>query len=510
MAGPWEEFQQAPGGAGPWTEFQKPENQPTAAGRIMTPVTDIPAEIGRTAGSALKTIGAAIPESLGGSRRPEQEGFFEGLKKTGAAALAVPELLASPVTGAARSLIGHPLGEAIHGAGTIINPQQAAKDKPEELYQAGKEGADLAMMGLGARGMQPRVRIGPGGQSTVVEEAASMLEPGAIPTPSAATKAKTKTPTPALEEIEREAKANYATADAYNVQLHAHPVAQLADQITAQLKAAGFRDYPGMNPATFSAVKELAEPLTEGRNVTMGDFNAIRHVLTNIAIDNRGKTEGAAAYRALQAMEDYLGNLAQTPQHIATNAQNAPAMLQELQAGRGNWRAAKRLEEFEEREYQAANQAASAGTGANYVNTVRQRFKAILNNKKERGRYSEEEIDAMERIVRGTYTGNIARFVGKLAPHGPVSMLPSLGAWSMFGPQGLALPIAAEAGKIIGERSVGRSVRKLEELTRQQSPLGRQQAAAQAQAAAMNPPEYRGSAALLGLGPLYGQQAAGQ
>src|SRR6185312_3258471 len=62
--------------------------------------TDIPHEIGAEAGNALDKI-----KALG--NRADQ-GPIEGLMTTGKAALAVPQLIASPVTGAARSLIGHP------------------------------------------------------------------------------------------------------------------------------------------------------------------------------------------------------------------------------------------------------------------------------------------------------------------------------------------------------------------------------------------------------------------
>src|SRR6185312_3393990 len=89
--------------------------------------TDIPHEIGAEAGNALDKI-----KALG--NRADQ-GPIEGLMTTGKAALAVPQLLASPVTGAARSLIGHPMAQAEHAAGTLINPEVAAKDDPAKMYQ---------------------------------------------------------------------------------------------------------------------------------------------------------------------------------------------------------------------------------------------------------------------------------------------------------------------------------------------------------------------------------------
>jgi len=436
--------------------------------RLAAPITDIPSEIGRAAGESLQTMHEAVPESLGGTRRPEKETFFQGLKRTGASLLAVPELLGSPITGAARSLIGHPMAEAVHGAGSVIAPAKAKKETPEQVYEAVKPGVDLAMTAIGARGT-----------------------PGGI--------ARARTAVPTIEEIHQEASAGYATAGAYGVELHPTPVARLADDISAQLRAANFRDF--RQPETFRAIQELAVPLTEGRSARLGDFEGVRGVLGEIARDNVASrpSEAAAAHRAIDFLDDFLENL--TPQHVASNAQNLQAMLTELQNARGNWRAFRAAEAFGEKVDRAARQAAASGTGANVENTIRQQFKQILNSRKERAKYTPDQVELMERIVRGTYTGNIARALGKLAPHGPVTLMSSLASAAYLGPHGLAVPIIGEAGKLIGERMTARNVRRLDELTRATSPLGVQQTTASA-------PAYSPTAAALGLGPLYARELA--
>lgn len=127
----------------PGFSIDKPSERPTAGQQMMSAVTDIPSEIYQAGKSALSTIGdtlnpfsearhaayakqAAAPSFM--------QGIVEGAKQvgeTGKGILAVPELVASPITGTARSAIGHPF--------SVIS------GKP---YEEAKSDVDLAMMGL--------------------------------------------------------------------------------------------------------------------------------------------------------------------------------------------------------------------------------------------------------------------------------------------------------------------------------------------------------------------------
>src|SRR5258708_26517684 len=126
---PFEEFRQKP--VNPFAEFAAPlmtDAQSRRQPSITEAVTDVPAEIGRTAGANLDTIKAGVTDRA-------LKGPTEGLMDTGKALLAVPGLLASPITGAARSLIGHPMAQATHAIGTVIAPETAARDNPQEMYK---------------------------------------------------------------------------------------------------------------------------------------------------------------------------------------------------------------------------------------------------------------------------------------------------------------------------------------------------------------------------------------
>lgn len=122
---------------------------------IPRAIADIPSEIAAAAGENIDAI------KQGFTNKADQ-GAIGGQVATGKGLLGVAGLIASPLTGAARSLIGHPLADTEHAIGSVIAPETAAKDNPEAMYQQAKSDTDLAMSalapgrgGLRARGATP-------------------------------------------------------------------------------------------------------------------------------------------------------------------------------------------------------------------------------------------------------------------------------------------------------------------------------------------------------------------
>jgi hypothetical protein len=100
----------------------------------------------------------------------------------GAASIIPSTLIAGP----ARSLIGHPLADAEHLVGSIINPQQAAKDNPEQMYQTAKGDVDTALSAVRPRGPMVKAPSVPGtiaGPHEIPADAPSYQHPSQIPAP---------------------------------------------------------------------------------------------------------------------------------------------------------------------------------------------------------------------------------------------------------------------------------------------------------------------------------------
>lgn len=276
--------------------------------------------------------------------------------------------------------------------------------------------------------------------------------------------------TPTIQELHDAAEAGYRNARGYGVEIRRQPVARLADDILTDLGSDGFR---ARNvPRTFDAIDELRNPA--GRHVTIDDIESVRRVLNRAGANPLEPAEREASRRAIAAIDNYVSTL--DPRHVAINPHYAHDVAQEIEGARGNWAAMRRSEDVNNRLEAADLRAASTGSGSNINNAIRQNIRAILTNPRARRGFSREELAQMERIVRGTFAGNAARLLGKLAPTGAVSggIALEMGSHFLHGPAGLgAVPIAGAIAKRIGDASTTRQARLLDEMVRGRSPLGR-------------------------------------
>jgi len=429
--------------AAPTTDYSKMSDadllkavQPQTKPALSDAVTDIPAEIGRTAGGNIQAIKEGVTNR--GTKGP-----IEGLVSTGKAILAVPGLLASPVTGALRSLIGHPLAQAEHAAGTVIAPDIAAKDDPQKMYQNAAGDVETALSAARPAGVTPLGMTAP------------------VPV---------KVPTPSIEDLKAAARAGYQSPEVAAVEIHPQSVSNLSAKIEDDLINKGFR--PRNTPGTFDEVKNLT-PQPGVASVKVADIDSARKALGVMAkeVDAVGKptAEAAAASTAIGHINDYLPNISPTDV-IAGDAPAAAAILKD--AGE-NWGAAKRAENVDVRLTRADRQAAKSGSGSNIENAMRQKIAGMLDVPSRSVGYSAPEIAKMEEIVRGTPARNALRKVGKLGVDGGLSLL--LHAGTALETGGLNLPVAAGGtiARKIGEALTTRSGRDLSEMVRNRSPLAR-------------------------------------
>lgn len=107
---------------------------------VPAAIRDVPKEMVSAAGSALENLKGLDPRGRG------ELGPVEGLMRTGRGLLAVPELVLSPITGAARSLLGHPIADAETAVGGLINPEVARqREASGAAYEGAKQSVDTAL-----------------------------------------------------------------------------------------------------------------------------------------------------------------------------------------------------------------------------------------------------------------------------------------------------------------------------------------------------------------------------
>jgi len=397
---------------------------------ITDAITDIPKEVKGAANEALTNIKGIA--NRGG------QGPIEGLVTTGKAVLGVPQLLMSPVTGAARSVLGHSLESATNAAGELIAPELAAKRDRQKDYETAKGDVDTAMSAVGGRNVP-------------------------VKTPKVAA--------PTVQELKSASRAGYKSPEVEAVEINPQSTANLSAKIENDLVQQGYRN---RSSSPEKAVFEEVQALIPGQGVAsvkVADLHSAQKALGIMARERDATGQmtpkAAAASVAKKHLDDYLPNISQADV-IAGDATKAADILSD--AGK-NWGAAKRAEQVDTQLTRAERQAARSGMGGNAENAMRQKISVILDNPKRAAGYSAEEIQAMEEFVRGTRTRNSLRTVGKLGVDGGLSLLLNTGAAVGSGGSTIPVTVAGTLARILGERATSKAGAALSELVRSRSPL---------------------------------------
>lgn len=424
-------------------EIAKSFGAPKAAS-ITDAVTDIPSEIGKAYSQGAQNLtGNSVTDLPGYDPRTRgQLGPVEGLLRTGKQILGLPEVLASPIVGAARSLIGHPMAQAEHAVGTFINPEVAAKDDPQKMYDTAKGDVDTALSAVGSRGAVAGKAIAP-----------------------------------TIPELKAGATANYESPALTGLEVKPVAISDFATKAKLDLNAGGIDE--NLAPKTFSILSKLENvPPGPSAVVTGNNIKSLRQLLGNAA-GEPGK-EGLAASRALNALDDHI------PAIEAKNvvAGDPKAASEALETANADYSAAKHAETIDNKTVRAQLRAAAANSGQNVANTVRQRMADILNPERpdlQRG-FTPDELSMMKQIVEGTKTQNAARWAGNFlggggglgALHG--STVGAAAGAFLGGPVGAAIGSVAVPGighilKAIGNAGTLSDAAKLSEMIRSRAPL---------------------------------------
>lgn len=433
----------APDQASALSAFQKFSPQsPSVTSQMASAVTDIPSEIGSAAKSALGTITDNLnPFSdarHASYQRQANAPFFSGLGETvnqtlgvGKGLLAIPELVGSPITGTARSAIGHP-----YSALTGIPYDQA------------KDAVDTAMMALRPVGATPR---------------------GLMTKPA---------PVPAAADLKAAATAGYDAAKNSGVEFQPSALTRFSSGVKADLNADGLNDV--LAPKTFGVLDKIgvAPP---GATVTTNDFRTLQRAL-GYAAKSTDPTERMAAGRAIKALNDHIENLPASDIARGTplDAANVSATIKEANA---NYAGYKRSEDFNFRGEKAQNNADAANSGMNLENNLRSQVRQILNNKNLQRGYDADTLAAFKAFNSGSRSANVMRRVGNILGGG--------GGWSTLingvignaiaGPLGaIAEPAIGAAIKSAGNARSSRQFQALAERIRANTPLARSMPALQA------------------------------
>lgn len=186
---------------------------------------------------------------------------------------------------------------------------------------------------------------------------------------------------------------------------------------------------------------------------------------------NRGELYEAAVI-ARPEIRDFIENL-QHPQLISGNAQFVSSVWD---FARDTWRTHAKLSEIEQAAEAADVRRLATGRGMNW-NTFRQEFKKILlSDDKTRG-YSNEAIEKIEKVVKGSLVQNVARVGSAMAPQrGALGAAPAAFALATGGIEaGGTVAVIGELSHFLEGYLTKRQIEQLKDLVKRESPLAPQQ-----------------------------------
>lgn len=226
---------------------------------------------------------------------------------------------------------------------------------------------------------------------------------------------------PSVEELKAQAGELYDLAEATGVTFSRNTVKTLADDISAKVISEGIDQT--LHPRATAALKRLQEQA--GKGMTVKEAQTMRRILSTAGRDPTNPDEA----RIASMMIDEFDNL-------------VSRQVPELAEARSLYQRAKKGEIIEGAIEQAGIRA-SQFSGSGFENALRTEFRQLARmiQKGQLKGLSEAEKAAIRKVAMGGPLSNIARWMGKLAPTGVVSLGMSGGVPFMIG-NALGNPVA--------------------------------------------------------------------
>lgn len=240
-------------------------------------------------------------------------------------------------------------------------------------------------------------------------------------------------PVPTTEELGQQATRAYQRASEAGVIVKPEAMQEFSKRITKKIAQEGYR--PRMQPKIAIALDEI--DMEGATPSTLDQLDSLRQVVKDPAGDFGNKKQQRLANMIIRDLDNFIENL-QGKDLIAGDADKAVAALKEARQVYARNRKADFLEEVVNKADLSSTQYSQSGM----ENALRVQFRALAKNKTKMAQFSKEEQDQIRKIVKGDTLQNTLRFIGKFAPTGVVSALPTVGA-------GFASPYLAAAVPVV-------------------------------------------------------------
>lgn len=278
---------------------------------------------------------------------------------------------------------------------------------------------------------------------------------------------------PTVGQLKSAATAAYESPQVKGLDLHPTALPKLVDDIEIALGKANANDISA--PITYKFLARAKEVPEGAVAVTADNLEGLRRNLGDISPikDATGKITNGPELRAAAIARRKIDEF--VPAQADVMAGDPAAAAAKLQEARGNYSAAEHADIINRKELRAELRAASANSGRNLSNTMRQRIADILLDPNQLRGFSPGEQAMMDRIVRGTKTENAIRYTGHfLGGGGGLGALVTTAEGTRA--LGLVGSLAAVPGAALSSLSnvlTRGNIDKLNAMIRSNSPLGR-------------------------------------
>jgi hypothetical protein len=219
---------------------------------------------------------------------------------------------------------------------------------------------------------------------------------------------------PLAEELFDAGRHQYKQIRDLDLRIKPAPIASLATTIENDLTHQGLTRTNV--PETYAVIDRLKKSPPAGGFVSATDFDSARQELLQATRSAANPREKAAAWPVIEQLDKYLSKIP-AGDVIRGDAKAASELFQQA---RGNWAAGKRLEMLGGKLELGDLNAATAHSGMNRDNAIRQAVKQLIRPNKygktlaQQHGFSDREIAAMRDIARGTAATNTLRYIGNL------------------------------------------------------------------------------------------------
>lgn len=263
---------------------------------------------------------------------------------------------------------------------------------------------------------------------------------------------------PTIDRLKSSAREVYKEIDDLGAVVDRGRVTGLIRDLNSTIKGEGFNRR--IHPKVSAALQEISTNTNKDLKVT--ELDVLRKVARSAAASIEPE-EQRLGNMMVSKIDDFMDNI-EASDLVGGKAGNVG---EKYRHARQLWQRAKKAEDIEFIFEKAKNQASG------FENGLRTQFRSLLNNKKKIKNYTKEEVDAMQKVVRGGGVENAAKALGKFGfSEGQATsmLLGSLGvaggAAIGGGAGAVAVPLVGQVSKNLAQKLTRNNAELVSEIVR--------------------------------------------